>query len=174
MGSFKGTFLSHFGPVSTRFLPFGPIPALGRWADKRQASKGPESSKQASKQGPRIKWPKIDQNGSNDPRIRASPDRVQRGYPRSPPDNCQLPTDNRQPPQTANRQPPTAANRQPQPTADRQPGQMGPKTVQNGNFQKWSSTLGEGQTPLCGPFCLARFQPFSAVEAHFSPVSPES
>ena len=48
-----------------------------------------------------------------------SPDRVQRGYPRSPPDNCRLPTDNRQPPSTANRQEPLTDNHQPPPTADR-------------------------------------------------------
>ena len=131
-----------------------PGPGLGR----------PEGAQNA------LKWPKITQNGSGRP-----PDRVQRGYPRSPPDTCQLKTDNCQPPSTANHdQPPTANHHQP--TTNRQPGQMGPKPVKNGKFQKWSPTLGEGQTDPFGPFwaCSDLFQPSSAGLAHFSPVSPGS
>ena len=48
---------------------------------------------------------------------------------------------------------------------------MGPKTVQNGNFQKWSSTLGEGQTDLFGPF-WACGDPFPAVFDRFSLYRP--
>ena len=55
-----------------------------------------------------LKWLKITKNGSGGP-----PDCVQRGYPRSPPANCQEPTNNHQPPSTANHHQPPTANRQP-------------------------------------------------------------
>ena len=58
-----------------------------------------------------LKWPKITQNGSGRP-----PDRVQRGYPLSPPDSYQLPTKNRQPPSAINRQPSPTSNRHQLPT----------------------------------------------------------
>ena len=48
---------------------------------------------------------------------------------------------------------------------------MGPKTVKNGNFQRWSPTLGEGQTDLVGPF-WACFTPFPAVFSRFQPFLP--
>ena len=48
---------------------------------------------------------------------------------------------------------------------------LGPKNGQNGKFQKWSPTLGEGQTDLCGPI-WACFDPFSAVFSRFGPFQP--
>ena len=108
------SFLGHFRRVGTRFQPF---PAV-------LAHVSPEPSPSGSHlQGP--KGPNMAQNHPKrvpvTPGSAGSPDRVQRGYPRSPPDNCQLPTANcqpiiakrHQPPPTANRQPPTAANLQP-------------------------------------------------------------
>ena len=50
-------------------------------------------------------------------------------------------------------------------------GRIGPKTATIGNFQEWSPTLWEGHPDFVGPV-LTHFQRFSAVLAHFSPVSP--
>ena len=111
-----------------------------------------------------LKWPQTIQNGPGQP-----PNRVQRGCPHLPPDNCQLPTDNCQPQSTANRHQPPTTNHQPPSTANRKPGQMGPKTVTNRNFQQWTPTLGQGETDLFGPF-WACFDPCSAIVSRFGPV----
>ena len=131
LGRVERTFWACADPLPAVFGPFQP----------------PEASLRGSCLGPRmaLEWPVITDVNSDPPVTPGSggsPDRVQRGYPRSPPDNCQLPTDNRQPPSTANQQ----------------PGQIGPKTVQ----WKFSKS---GLQPLGGSN-----GPFWAIVGPFGPV----
>ena len=101
--------------------------------------------------------------------------RTQRGYPRSAPDNCQLPTDNRHPPPTTNHhQPPTTTNRQPSPTANRhQPptANQRPDGPKNGQKWKFSKVVPDPWGGSNGPFwaILGLFYP---VFSHFQPYLP--
>ena len=129
-GRVKRKFLGHFGPVLTRFQPFPAVLA--------------HFSSEASLSGSHLQGPNGPKSPKTGPVTPGSGGKwwSQRGYPRSPPDNCQLPTDNRQPPSTANQQ----------------PGQIGPKTVQ----WKFSKS---GLQPLGGSN-----GPFWAIVGPFGPV----
>ena len=133
------------GPVSVCFRPSWPIPR----GHREQAGRGPEC-------------PKMAQNRSGDPWIRWVTCSRAEGSPPFP--NRHMPNVNRQSPTAINRhQPPTATNRQPTTRPD------GPE---NGQKYKVSKVVPDPWGGSNGPLwaVLPRFQPLSAVLAHFSPV----
>ena len=140
-----------FPAVSGRFGPFD----HGPWHTRR----GPECPKMAQK-APKT-GPVTPGSGG-----------YQKGIPPFP--TRQLPTANRESPTTINRQP-TTTNHQPPPTANRQPTTRsdGPKPGQK-SIKKFPTVVPdpwEGSNGLVGPF-WACLDPFSAVLARYSPVSP--
>ena len=147
---------------------FGPFWACGDPFSAVLARFSPEASLGGSPKAQMVlKWPKIAQKGPATP-----VHRVRRGYSRSPPDNCQLPTNNRQPPSTAyRRQPPTVIHQQ-LPTANRHQ----PPTD---NQARWASKRLKMETVLdswrgsnrhfwshFGPISI-RFQPLWPILAQF-------